>query len=410
MTSVSPAPTDSKAIGANLVARSTPSLSAGHRPLSVLLLDEDGHHSQKVAVCLGQIKNIKLHVLSNRPWVPVRFSRHVATFQWHDPGATDGEKLETVLRAIDRTQSDVLLPVMESGFHFMAAHQSALASRISLPPVPDASALKLGRDKALLKDFLVKHDLPHPSTVVLRTIKQAEADLACLTFPVLFKPATGSGGSGIRIFVDSASLFSFLQSQWRAEYPALLQSYIHGHDVDCSVLCKNGNIVAQATQVSLLQRRQAFGADEAIEFMEDPAALEATAQLMHALKWNGVAHVDLRRDARNGNRVNVLDFNPRYWTSLLGSLGAGVNFPYLSCLAALGHEFDPPKPSPRKFFTAEAVVRHVAWKCVGRGHGVVTLRESGLPYALSDPLPRAFGLAIKGACSLANAFKKIPHL
>src|SRR5258706_4458984 len=91
--------------------------------LSVLLLDEDGHHSQKVAVCLGQIKGLKLHVVSNRRWVPIRFSRHVASFQWHRPGASDAEQLETVLRAIRRTCSEVLLPVVDAGSRFVVTHQ-----------------------------------------------------------------------------------------------------------------------------------------------------------------------------------------------------------------------------------------------------------------------------------------------
>ena len=92
-------------------------------------------------------------------------------------------------------------------------------------------------------------------------------------------------------------------------------------------------------------------------------------------------------------QVHLLDFNPRYWTSLLGSLAAGVNFPYLSCLAALGIDFEPPTPVLRRFFTAEAAVKHVGRKCLGRSSPTITVRESGLAYAFSDPGPRAFNLA-----------------
>jgi predicted ATP-grasp superfamily ATP-dependent carboligase len=367
-------------------------MKTSQRPVSVLLLDEDGHHSQKVAVCLGQVKGLKLHVVSNRRWVPIRVSRHVSSFHSYRPGATDAEQLATVLKAIRTTHSQVLLPVLDSGCRFVAAHQALLAQHIALTPIPSAPSLKVGLDKILLWDFLRDHGLPQPAAIALRSVEQAEAELGNLAFPVVFKPALGSGGVGIHKFEDTDTLLSFLGTTWRGAYPALLQSYIHGHDVDCSVFCKEGRILAHTVQVGALSRRNKFGSDEGLEFVCDPQTLAATAQLMSALKWNGIAHVDLRRD-RHDNQVKVLDLNPRYWTSLLGSLAAGINFPYLSCLATLGIESAPPRPALRKFFTAEAAVRHLARKCLGRSDSTITVRESGLAYALSDPGPRAFTLA-----------------
>jgi predicted ATP-grasp superfamily ATP-dependent carboligase len=250
----------------------------------------------------------------------------------------------------------------------------------------------------MLCEFLVEHGQPQPPAIILRSIAQAEMEMSRLTFPVLFKPATSGCGIGIRTFVDAATLLSFLRTAWRPESPALVQSYIPGHDVDCSVLCQSGKIMAHTIQISFLPRRSQFGSDEAIEFIRDPQTLAATARLMSALNWSGIAHVDLRHDQRDG-QVKVLDFSPRYWTSLLGSLAAGVNFPYLSCLAALGIGFTPPVPVLRKFFTADAAFGHVLGKCVGRRGSKITLKESGLAYAFSDPGPRVFRI-MKNALSV----------
>jgi len=377
------------------------------RSFSVLLLDEDGHHSQKVAVCLGQIKGLKLHVVSNRRWVPIRFSRHVASFQSHPPGASDAEQLATVLRAIRCTGSEVLLPVVDSGSRFVVTHQAELARHIALTPVPPAASLKLGLDKNLFCAFLMDRNLQQPPTIILRSVEQAEVELSSLTFPVLFKPAMGSGGFGIQSFADPATLISFLRKNWRAEQPAFVQSYVPGEDVDCSVLCRDGKILAHTIQTSLLPRRHPFGADDALEFIRDPQTLDLIGRFMSTLNWSGIAHIDLRRDQQD-KQVKLLDFNPRYWTSLLGSLSAGVNFPYLSCLAALGIEFEPPTPVLRRFFTAEAAVKHVGKKCLGRSSPTITVRESGLVYALSDPGPRAFNLAKRSASGLqgfSNRFR-----
>ena len=40
--------------------------------ISVLLLDSDGNHSQNVALALGGIPGLRLHVVSNLRWPAVR--------------------------------------------------------------------------------------------------------------------------------------------------------------------------------------------------------------------------------------------------------------------------------------------------------------------------------------------------
>ena len=47
---------------------------------------------------------------------------------------------------------------------------------------------------------------------------------------------------------------------------------------------------------------------------------------MQALKWSGIVNIDFIYD-ENDKQAKILEVNPRYWQSLLGSLFAGVNFP-----------------------------------------------------------------------------------
>jgi predicted ATP-grasp superfamily ATP-dependent carboligase len=405
---LSPSLTQEDPISNGASRGTTPAKTNGHpSSLSVLLLDEDGHFSQKVAVCLGHIKGVKLHVVSNRRWVPIRFSRYVSSFHSHKPDATDAEQLETVLKTIKKTAADVLFPIVESRSRFVARHKTELARHVALTPIPPVSRLALGLDKRLLFDFLQNHGLPHPPSIILRSVEDAESEAKNLTFPVLFKPAISSGGAGIQLFEERDALFSFLRTAWQPETPALLQSCVHGHDVDCSVLCKDGKILAYTIQVSLLPRRNRFGIDDALEFVSDNETLDVTGRLVSALNWSGVAHVDLRWDSQD-NKVKILDFNGRYWTSLLGSLAAGVNFPYLSCLTALGIDFAPPTPHLRKFFTAEAAAGHFGRKFLGRGSPGITIRESGLRYAVNDPGPRVFTLAKRAASALHAKLRSGP--
>lgn len=352
------------------------------------MLDRGGHHSQKVAVCLGQIKGITLHVLSDRNWVPVRFSRHVTSFHSHPHTANESEQIEAIIRTVRRTNSNVLLPVTDCGTHLVCAWQTELSRHVALPPLPSTAGLKAVLDKNSLSRFLAEHGLPQPPTMILHSPEQAEIELRDLPFPALIKPANGSGGCGIRKFANRALLMEFLRTNWSRERPALVQSYVQGRDVGCSVLCKDGKILAHTIQTSHLPRPDPFGNDEAVEFINDPQTLEVVAKLVSALNWGGVANIDLRRGS--DEQILLLDFNPRYWTSLLGSLSARVNFPHLACLAALGIQPARFAPELKRFFTTDAVIRHFIQKCLGRPHSRVCIKESGLPYTLNDPLPRAF--------------------
>src|SRR3712207_9519956 len=53
------------------------------------------------------------------------------------------------------------------------------------------------------------------------------------------------------------------------------------------------------------------------------------------------------------SQVGVLEFNPRYWASLMGSLSVGVNFPYLHCLAGVGVPFSRPAYSKKRYRSEE---------------------------------------------------------
>lgn len=368
------------------------------------MLDDNGHHSQTVATCLGLAGGLKLHVLSNNPWVAVRFSRYSTTFRTHSASDEDEPRLHDLRTAIKESNADVLLPVVESGIRLLANHGDTLKTEIAIVPVPDVDTLDLVGNKHALAVFLARHHIPSPPTFAVTSVEELERNANQLSFPLLLKPARGCGGIGIERFDTAPALLSFVKANPILPTPHILQPLIHGHDIDCSVLCRDGHILAHTIQMSLLPRRNPFGRDDAIEFVEHETALAVVKKLVAALRWSGIAHMDLRYDEHDG-QIKVLDFNPRYWTSLLGSLAAGVNFPHLSCLAAMGIEFPPPVFAPIRFFTAPAALKQFIGNRFGRGAAGMRYRETGLRYALDDPAPRAFNLA-KRAASLCRELSR----
>lgn len=108
--------------------------------------------------------------------------------------------------------------------------------------------------------------------------------------------------------------------------------------------------------------------------------------MVQALDWSGVANFDLLVDLER-DEVLVLEMNPRYWRSLLGSLVAGVNFPALSCLLSEGTSFMKPEYRHVRYVKPEESLRLLLKGCLGYESPISSLRETGLPFILKDPLP-----------------------
>lgn len=377
--------------------------------LNVLLLG----HSLHVVRCLGRVAGIRLHVLGDYRLAPARFSRYVRSFRVYDPW-DDERAVERVRWAVEESGAEMVLPstalaadgdgVGASTAHvrFVSEHRDALSRFVTVAPIPAPKVIDVVSDKWLLAEFLARHGLGQPPTVLATADAAFELKLSGLAFPALLKPRLDlADGRGIRRFESAEQLRAFLEKNPKHSGGYVVQSFVRGHDVCCSVLCREGKILAYTVQRAHIPSRRPYSPAAIIEFVEDEQALDLVAGLVAALGYSGVAHIDMRRDEESG-RVGVLEVNARYWGSLLGSLSAGVNFPHLHCLAALGVPFPQPSYSKKRYLVKEPLEHLRARWCRG-GEGGITLGDTPLRYDVADPLPRAAKLTLTLKNSLTRA-------
>lgn len=213
--------------------------------------------------------------------------------------------------------------------------------------------------------------------------------------PVLAKPTRGFGGKGIELFANTAALLEFLrQTNPDASLEYIIQEFIPGYDVDCSVLCQEGKILAYTIQKGFLARSKAFSAPAGIDFLQDEQVFEVAANLMSALQWTGVAHIDMRYDERD-QKVKILEINARYWISIIGSLIVGVNFPYLACLCALEQEFTWPNYTLGRYIAPASALKEWGKGFLGQTRAEFSFRQTGLQYILPDPLAESIKLLFR---------------
>ncbi|BDI31163.1 hypothetical protein CCAX7_32140 [Capsulimonas corticalis] len=349
--------------------------------LRVLLLDGESEQAIGIGRCLAQAPEVELHVLSRDPHPPLRYSRRRASFQTHDVPIND-LTVDMVRGAVRRSGAQILFPVLEPAIRFCVAHRAELEICVRLPPLPCVSALDRIGDKWALATFLQANQIPHPPTLLLANPHRPDA-LNGIRFPALVKPIHGSGGQNIKRFEGAPALSEWLRNGAGAPAEAIVQSIVQGRDLGCSVLCQNGRILAYTIQETRIYSARPFAPPAGIRFLEDERILSVIRRLAHILNWSGVANFDFREDAGTGE-IFLLDFNPRYWSSLLGSLAAGVNFPLLACLAAADAPIPQPRCAPTEFVCAHF---HPAYLASRRTPGA-TLQNTIWRYTLADPLPR----------------------
>ena len=312
------------------------------KAISVLIPDGDDLMAIEVIRSLGLTHHVTVDIMTSHRWPSSRLSRFCRRCHFTTSDITDKDRCDAILKTIATVPVDVLLPVSVAGIRLIVGERQAFARHVALPPLPDSAMLDIANDKTALCRFAKRHGVPVPPFLVFPDEVPEHHALLRLAYPVLLEPPSLSGGRGFRLFHEPQTLAKFLEMNTiPTDTRYLLQSYLPGTDLGLNALCRNGEILAFAVQENIVSASPPFGPATGIQFVQDAHVLEAGRKLLSHLRWNGVANLDMLRCATTGETV-LLEMNPRYWATLMGSVYAGVNFPHLSCWPPLIGPFRQP--------------------------------------------------------------------
>ncbi len=360
------------------------------RSISVLIPDGETWDTVKVLRCLGQTPAIKTHILSNARRPLARFSRHCASCVYHT-SENDDEWIDVIRNLAQKLRIDVILPVTDKGVELVVRNRSTLSEFTAIPPVPGLEPLKTVQDKWEFYEFCRTRELLVPPSILIRSGCGHPMDsihLRSLKYPALLKPTSLDGGCGIAR-VEKASDF---QQVWedkrvRRDHGYMLQTYVRGVVLCLGVFCNSGTLASYTLWKTLLGAQNPYVSARAMEYVEDEEAIELARRLISDLAWDGIANIDFLRDSDDGT-LYLLEFNPRFGQSILGSLVAGVNFPLIACLDAMGVEYPDVRYRTARYAHPLASGKMLLSRVIGRSTPVkVRWRESGLRFTCRDPLP-----------------------
>lgn len=373
--------------------------------ISVLIPDAEDWLTVKVLRCLGQSSKVKAHLLSRKRKPLSRYSRFCASFHYNN-SQNDDEWIDEINKLITKLKINLILPVKVKGVELISKNRARISESARIPPLAEPEKIALTNDKWAFHNFLLQHDLPSIPTIYAgnsgEDINVQEMD--SVEYPALLKPVSEAGGFGI-VKVEKAE---DLKEAWRDKrimknHEYIFQSYIPADHFSLSVCSRDGEILAYTIYHSLFQPNP-YRIGVLQEFKNHDAILNIGRKLLSELEWNGVANIDFLVDNRDKS-VKILEFNPRFWQSLLGSASAGVNFPLLYCLDAMGATTTFRK---RHITFANTTMYTKTLLSLLRGKRSTTRirwRESGLRYSVADPLPELVEIIHKRA----NIFRSLSN-
>lgn len=343
--------------------------------LKVLIPDAESNHTLNILHCLVPKTGIEVVALSSNPKAYFRHSRYCQKFIGRSADLTESEWVSYVIDQVKAHQIDVLFPIDEEGIQLVSKHAESFAPHCALPFLPQYETSKMVCDKWQFFQQLKDDDIPVPKTELAKNHDS-------LPYPKILKPRRGQNGIGVFLAENDKELR-------QQEFPTetyLAQEYVDGYDIDCSFLAHEGEIIAYTVQkpIGIRSLWNRFKPSREIELCHNDELANGIRKVVKRLQWSGVGHADLRFSKKDG-RYYLIEINPRYWSSILASLAAGINFPVL---ALNQPAYDLPKGDFKEvyYLGIKSRIRQLLGKKLEGQRKNVPVYSS-LSHMLKDPIP-----------------------
>jgi len=255
---------------------------------------------------------------------------------------------QALLSLAEREDVDTILPFREADVYALARNRDEFAEYVGTP-WPGLDRLRRVQDRIELRDAAAAAGVTIPRTEPLD--EWSSWDSPCVVKPryTVHAPeyaarfGTPAPEQGSTTYLPSGTEPDAEAITKRMGHVPIVQEYVPTTD--------EYGFFAQydeGTPVATFQHRQrrgwkyAGGPSAYRESVSIPELEAAGTALLDELDWHGVAMVEFLRNPDTGE-FELMEINPRFWSSLPFTVQAGVDFPHLYWLQATDRSLpDPP--------------------------------------------------------------------
>lgn len=333
----------------------------GQAGVTVITCEREEHRSNAASPALGALSRY----ISRHAWLP-------------DGGYLDA--LYALCQEIGEVYHcrPALLPVGAKTLAALAADRERFDGVCGLL-IPTGEQLELMNSKERLARLAAELEIPVPESFLRHTGEGMEAFSHRLPLPCVVKPVCGEklGLAAADRYViaktpeQAADCFRRF-AELAGEDP-VVQAYLPGGGLGCSVLAREGRVLASISHRRLREYPVSGGPSSCCACVERPDLAEYAAKLVEAVGYTGLAMFEFKEDALGAPRL--LEANPRIWGTFPLTRASRSGIPLLWCALAWneGNPSSPAalppvsKPRPKKMiFAASDLMAAVGYARQGR--------------------------------------------
>jgi len=240
---------------------------------------------------------------------------------------------EAFVLAITQWQSkfefDFILPVTDNTIYPLMTVEDISLQKVLILPNDKSFNIAFNKEKTLLLAKSLNIPVPNNTYVTTDTFnKQNFKKLPLFIKPIHSKGSSKNGTFNLQpILVKTQEKLNETVNQFLRHTPVQIQQCVPGIGIGIEVLCENGRIIRAFAHQRIHEIPLTGGGSSYRKSIPMPEILyKHSEQLMHALKWHGVAMVEFKSEK---DQHWLMEINGRFWGSLPLALHAGIDFPSL---------------------------------------------------------------------------------
>ncbi|HZL27451.1 MAG TPA: ATP-grasp domain-containing protein [Acidobacteriaceae bacterium] len=296
----------------------------------ILVLGEDSQSFLTVIRSFGRA-GIEVHVAWCPLDSPALASRYIHKIHRLPAFNADNTEWISAFQQLFREERfDLVVPTTDSATLPFQLHRRQFEPLVRMCLLPD-DVYRICANKDETWELANRLSICVPRQAIVASAQEALDAAATFGYPLVLKPRASSNERNPMkrqkvLKAENEEELLRLAAEMTANGAVLAQENFIGIGVGVEVLCKDGRILMSFQHERVHEPLKGGGSSYRKSVPLSPDLLDATARMMQALEYTGVAMVEFKLDRASGRWI-LIEINARFWGSLALCDAAGLDFP-----------------------------------------------------------------------------------